>query len=212
MKNLTKLLLIAIIFSLSNNMWAQKFGVKAGLNLANMLIKDDQSESNTKMKIGFHIGGVGEMSINEMISLEAGLLLSTKGYKAEESGVKTTCNLMYIDIPIDAKAKFDVGGLKVFGFAGPYFGMGLSGKTKTEGDVMGVSMNSEDDIKWGSGDDAMLKRLDFGLTVGAGVQIDAIEVSLAYNLGLANISATTDGGSKVKNKVIGLSVAYKFGK
>ena len=70
----------------------------------------------------------------------------------------------------------------------------------------------EEDVEWGSDkekDD--LKRLDFGLTMGGGVEINSIQIGLTYALGLANISSYTDYGTKINNRVLGLSVGYKFG-
>ena len=121
-------------------------------------------------------------------------------------------NLLYLDIPLSAKASFDLGGTKIYGVFGPYLGFGLSGKSKYEEAFDGETESDEEDIKWGSDEDESdLKRLDFGLTMGAGVEINSIQIGLSYALGLANISPYTDGGSKINNRVLGLSVGYKFG-
>lgn len=91
--------------------------------------------------------------------------------------------------------------------------MGLSGKSKyevTDWDETETE-TEEEDIKWGSDYESDFKRLDFGLTMGAGVEINSIQIGLTYGLGLANISPSTDNGSKINNRVLGLSVGYKFG-
>ncbi len=54
--------------------------------------------------------------------------------------------------------------------------------------------------------------LYISLTVGAGLALNAIEVGVSYNLGLANVSPYSDGGYKANHRVIGVSVAYKFGR
>lgn len=222
MKNLIKLLILVFAFSAATETIAQTFGVKAGLNLSNMLVKDDDDtySDDFKMKPGFHVGVTAEFPFSDMVSFETGLLLSTKGYKIseEESIMGETlkfegkANLLYIDIPLTAKATFDVGGAKLYGTFGPYLGFGLSGKYKSEVSGGGESETEEEDVKWGSGDDDDLKRLDFGLTIGAGLALNAIEVGVSYNLGLANVSPYSDGGYKENHRVIGVSVAYKFGR
>ena len=122
-------------------------------------------------------------------------------------------NLIYLDIPLTAKASFDLGGARIYGVFGPYIGMGLSGKNKFEITAMGETETEEEDIKLGSDEDEDdVKRLDFGLTMGAGVEISSIQIGLSYGLGLANISPYTDGGSKISNRVLGISVGYKFGR
>ena len=222
MKNLVKLFLVVIaITTATGELFAQKFGIKAGLNLSNMLIKDDIEtlSDDFKMNPGFHIGATAEFPLTEMFSFETGLLLSTKGFKTSEGetfeGVtymyKSKANLLYIDIPLTAKASFDLGGAKIYGVFGPYLGIGLSGKTKYEGNFNGETISVEEYIDWGSDEEySDLKRMDFGLTVGAGVELNSIQIGLIYSLGLANISAYTYGGSEVKNRVLGISVGYRF--
>jgi len=222
MKNLSKLLIVVVLLAIGNQCYAQIFRVKAGLNLSNMLYKDNDAtlSDHFKMIPGFHIGATAEFPINKMFSFEPGLLLSTKGYKAEESetyqGVtseyKANLTLYYIDIPLNAKATFDVGGVKIYGAFGPYLGIGLSGKGKTETNYMGQTESDNHDVKWGSdAENDDLKRFDFGLTFGAGAEIKSFLFGISYGLGLVNISSYTDGGTKACNRVLGISVGYKFG-
>jgi hypothetical protein len=135
------------------------------------------------------------------------LILSSKGYKYDENEWKETSNLYYLDIPLNAKTYFDVGGQKVFVTLGPYLGMGLLGKCKSEVD----GESESEDVKWGSSDEDDYKRLDFGVAAGAGIELNTIRIGVSYGLGLANISPTTEGGFKISNRVIGISVAYIFG-
>ena len=223
MKYLVKLFLVVIAFTMATDeLFAQNFGLKGGLNLSNMLMKDDDDtySDDYKMKPGFHVGATAEFPLSEMFSFETGLLLSTKGFQISEEETEMgetykmegKLNLLYLDIPLTGKAKFDVGGAKIYGVFGPYVGMGLSGKSKYEATYDGETETEEEDIEWGSDEDESdLKRLDFGLTMGAGVEINSIQIGLSYNFGLANISPYTEGGTKVNNRVLGLSVGYKFG-
>ena len=223
MKNLLKLLIVVIGFTMTTESYAQTFGVKAGLNLSNMLVEDDDDTYSDDFKVnpGFHVGATAEFPITELFSFETGLLLSTKGFKVSEEETfmgetvkyESKLNLIYLDIPLTAKASFDLGGARIYGVFGPYIGMGLSGKNKFEITAMGETETEEEDIKLGSDEDEDdVKRLDFGLTMGAGVEISSIQIGLSYGLGLANISPYTDGGSKISNRVLGISVGYKFGR
>jgi hypothetical protein len=222
MKYLVKLFVVVIAFTMTTELFAQNFGFKAGLNLSNMLAKDDEDtySDDFKMNPGFHLGATAEFPLAEMISFETGLLLSTKGFKISEEEtffgetIKTEMkmNLLYLDVPLTAKATFDLGGAKIYGVFGPYAGLGLTGKIKVEATFDGETLTEEEDILWGSDEDESdLKRLDFGLIMGAGVEINSIQIGLTYGLGLANISPVTDGGSIINNRVLGLSVGYKFG-
>lgn len=221
MKNLSKLAFIVIFLAASLPTLAQ-ITIKGGLNLSTMVVKDDEGtySEDFKMRPGFHFGVTTEFKISDMASFETGLLLMNKGFKdsqKETYGGETfvydeNVSLLYLDIPLLAKAYFSVGDMKIYGALGPYAGIGLSGKDHWESSGMDGSDSGTDDIKWGSGDQDHLKRLDYGIWLGAGVEIKSIMLGAFYNYGLANISATTDGGSKINNRVVGISVGYVINK
>ena len=199
MKKLIIFIAVAVLFTYSADSFAQTFGVRGGLNMSNMLLKSDENTADTKAKVGFHIGGTAEFEITDMFSFETGLFLMTMGYKYEVLSVDYKTNLLYLNIPITAKARYELDNFSLYGLFGPYIGLGLSGK------------NNSVDIEWGSGDSDNLKRFDFGWTIGAGVEYEAFMAGLSYNLGLANIAAQTEGGYKAKNRAFLISVGYRFG-
>ena len=203
MKNLMKLFLVIIVFALNTETFAQRFGIMGGLNLSNMAFKSDASSTSYDTKPGFHIGASFEIPIFKIISIEPALLFSSKGCKTTMFGVDVKTNLYYLEVPINVKATFDVKVLKIYGALGPYIGIGLFGNAKAK--------DEKESIEWGS--DGDLKRIDVGLTFGAGVEIGAIPIyfGLSYSLGLSNISASSDGGASINNRVFGISVGYKFG-
>ena len=216
MKNLVMhfALVLILVLTMITESYAQSFRLKTGLNLSNMLMKDDANNYNddSKNKLGFHIGATAEFPLSEILSFETGLLLSTKGFKLNRKGYVGKLNLDYLDIPITGKASFDIKGVKFYGVFGPYLGMGLSGKSNFENTFEGETKIEEEVINWGSDkEESDFKRLDFGITIGGGIEIKSIQIGLSYNLGLANISPDSDDGFRMKNRVLGLSVGYKFG-
>ncbi len=223
MRNLTKLLVVVLALTMTTELFAQNFGIKGGLNLSNMRVKDDNKtySDDYRIKPGFHIGATAEFPLAEMLSFETGLLLSTKGFTASKATfiygggtLKSTLrtNLLYLDIPLTVKGSSDLGRAKSYGVFGPYLGFGLSGKTKYKKTSNYTTSSYTKDIEWGSDKDKSdLKRLDFGLTMGTGVEINSIQIGLSFNLGLANISPNTDGGAKINNRVFRVSIGYIFG-
>ncbi len=126
MKTFTKILVVVTLLTIVTESKAQIVGIKAGLNLANMVIKNDNmtmSEDFT-MNPMFHVGPTLEFPLGEVLSFETGLLLSVKGYNYDE-GQHDKTNLFYLDVPLRAKATFDIGGIGIYGAAGPYAGMGI---------------------------------------------------------------------------------------
>lgn len=202
--------------------FAQMFGVKAGFNLSNVLEKDDNRtySDDYKMNPGFHAGLTMDVPLVSVLSFETGLLVSTKGYRVDKAVVmagvplnmKGSVTTFYLEIPLTAKASFDVGDVKIYGAFGPYVGLGLTGKTKMEFSRNGSSFEETRDIDWGTdqfNDDLM--RWDFGLTAGTGVEFGPMQVGLSYGFGLVNISPYDNNGYRLNNRVLGLSVGYRFG-
>ena len=219
MKNLEKLLMVIFMMTMASMAFSQTFGVKAGLNLSNMLIKDNTTTYSTdfKMNPGFHVGATVEFPFGEVFSLEPGLLLTTKGYKFEDTydllpdgkyNYTMKLNNYYLEIPLYAKAGFDVGNARIYGALGPYVGVGLWGKIVTE--IEGQDKEKEN-VKWGSNaDEDDLKRFDFGMTAGVGFEFSSFLLEVSYGYGLTNLSPYTTDGLKMNNRVLGISAGYKF--
>jgi hypothetical protein len=197
-----------------------KIYLKGGLNLADVVIKDneDNYSEDIKSKLGFHTGLTAEFPINEIVSIEPGLFFKAKGIKNEVSesyqGVSyktsTNANLNYLDIPVVAKASHKMGNLTAYGSLGPYLGFGLSGRSKMEETYNGETQSTDEKIKWGSGSDDDLKRLDYGLTAGAGIEVNNIQIGLSYDLGLANISADTNNGMQTKVRCFNITLGLRI--
>jgi hypothetical protein len=224
MKKLTLLLIVLSTFFSISNSFAQSFIVNAGFNLSNMLLKDDYENfsDQDKMKPGFQVGATMQIPANGMFSFETGLVFINKGAKSkyeetfvnEQYSYKGVINLYYIKVPLLAKATFDVGSILIFGELGPYLGIGLFGNIKSKFTYQGETNTDNQEIIWGTdANNDELKRLDYGLTFGAGILIKKkIQVGLSYDLGLANISSYTEDGSTIKNRAINITVGYRLGK
>ncbi len=215
MKNLVKLFLIGFALLMASQSFAQNLILKGGLNMANMLEKDDDDtySDDYKMKPGFHAGLGVEIPVSEAIALEVGALMTTKGLKIKDEifGVdySATLNTLYLDIPVLLKPYFEVAeGTKIFGAVGPYVGLGLAGNLK----VKAAGETDTESLDWGNDEDKDdFKRLDFGLSIGGGIEIKGLQVGVSYGLGLANISPYSDDGYKSQNRVLAISVGYKLG-
>lgn len=210
-----------IVFPVSTDLFAQKFGIKAGLNMSNVLYKDNDKtySDDYKIKPGFHVGGTADFSIRDNFSFATALLVSTKGYKIsteQDSGFgivqyDASVNLIYLEIPLTPKISFDAGAAKIYIALGPYVAVGVGGRSKIEITYNGETDEDTNEVKWGSNEDNNeIKRLDIGLTAGAGVEFDHVQLGLSYGHGLSNNSANTENGRKAQNRVLGFSVGYKF--
>ena len=180
---------------------AQHIGIKGGLNLAKMKFEAANVDWATNSLTAFQVGLVGDFEISDPIYFNTGLLFSQKGTKLNVLGVDVKIPVNFLEIPLNIAYKYDLGEAKLYGQAGPFIGIALTGKTKSGDD--------EEDIEFGSDDDEW-KRLDAGLNFGAGVEIAAVQLGVNYGLGLANLANEED--AMIKTGVFSITAAYFFGK
>jgi hypothetical protein len=212
--------LLILFLIISKVTFAQTFTIKAGLNLSNMVIKDNSKiySEDFNMNPGFHAEITYDYQFSNKFMVETGLLLSTKGFKQNESQTGTsgvynlsqTLDLYYLVIPYNGKLYFEKLGMKIYVLLGPYLGLGLSGKRKLEGNLYGSSSSNETKIKWGSESQNDLRRFDFGLTMGAGIQIKSLEIGISYDLGLSNMMPDDFNlySTNIKSRVLAVSIGY----
>lgn len=212
-KNLV-LLLIAVC--LSSSAFAQiTWNARLGMNMTNFTKIDD-----AKMKIGYSISAGMDYAFTDMWSIQPSLVFNSKGAKnnvyRDNKKIKETYTPNYLDIPILAAAKFNLAENTRFVVnAGPYFGFGLGGKLKVKApDQPDASYKLF--TKAAGSDEAIMKRFDFGLQFGVGVEYGHLLANLTGMFGF--ISPFKDGyikdtnGDKISPKNIGfnISVGYRF--
>ena len=109
------------------------------------------------------------------------------------------------------KATFPDKSVGFYALAGPYLGFGLSGTSQNEFIVQFMILQSEESIHFGSDPDSDdLRRLDFGLTLGTGVQLESFRFEFTYGLGLSNLTVDPSRGSMQHSRCFAVSVAYGF--
>ncbi|MFO7868337.1 MAG: porin family protein [Bacteroidales bacterium] len=214
MKNVIKVLLVVSITLFAYQSHAQSVSFKGGVTLANMYDEDDNGtrSDDYDMNAGFHVGALFAVPISDIVSIEPGIVFTTKGMKTETtilgSDIEMNANLYYVDVPITIRTTFPVSNnVSLYANAGPYVGVGISGNTLWSNDAG----DEETDIEWGSDENEDdMKRLDAGITVGAGLEINSILLGASYDYGLANISAYQGSGTLMQNRVLKISVGYKL--
>lgn len=196
--------------------YAQSIGIKGGMNLSTVTMKNAyyRTFSGISLRTGYHFGVTGDYPINEFLWLESGLILSNRGYKNRDrlpSGQLNArdpeINLFYLDIPVLAKIPFAVGNTKMYGQAGGYLGIGLQGGTNYSTFTSETFLLTNREIQWGSANN--LKRLDYGLQIGLGVEIKAFHVGASYSFGLANMSVNNENNFSMHNRNISISLGYR---
>jgi len=228
-----KLFIAAICIAAFSNARSQVY-VQGGISLANITNTTSGQTEHNNMLTTFNAGLLGRFGLSSTVDLESGVLLSGKGSKAEtyftgskdDNYVKTKFNPLYIEVPLNLVVRVPLEKkTNIFFHAGPYAAMGIAGKSKTESKLFGLASSSESDIKFSNDnpftsqqEDAAynkLKRFDFGLNIGGGIDLDKVLLKLNYGFGLTKINSTDPNNSaddKNKYRVLSFSIGLPISK
>ncbi|MBT3417405.1 MAG: PorT family protein [Flavobacteriales bacterium] len=216
-KLFTILTLVALTATIS---FAQTFGIKAGLNMANTTNGSDLQEMydafeiKNNMMLGISVGATGSFEISDLMNLSAELNFTQKGTKASMGGVDDdfVTKINFIDIVPSASFKIAEG---FSANVGPYIGFALSGtQTVQEIDLItGETTTTSEAIDF---EEDEIGTLDYGLNIGVSYVLnEMIAINAGYSLGLADLNA--EGGEfddedySQKTNGIYFSVGYLFG-
>lgn len=179
------------------------YGLKAGVNLPNYHF---ENFNDSKSTTNFHVTGYLDAPISSNFYIQPGVSLQGKGAKIAQVGeTEFTQNTMWLEIPVNAVAKFHTGDAGNFFIgAGPYLAFGLSGKNK----VSSGDNNAEiGDFKFGKNESQ--KGIDAGVNFLAGYQLSSgLTIGAGYGLGLMDISPETNPFGKQNNRVLSFSLGF----
>ena len=194
-------LLILILFSESRAQSPVEFGIRGGVNLANL----GNVDFDTRVRTGILAGIYADISLPILpFALETGVYFSQKGSEFDESDVELTFKLDYIEVPVLVKLPFgNLPQLKPYFIAGPYVEFNVNAEVETEGrnDVFTVDLDDETEF------------FNFGAMVGVGSDLDIGLIKLnfqgRFGLGLRDVfnDQFSDGE---KHQVFSILVGFSF--
>src|SRR5690554_4374582 len=203
-----KLILSAVAVLFVLGAYAQTplgYGIKAGVNLPNYSFSNESTDFETKSSTNFHVTAYLDAPITSNFYIQPGVSLQGKGAKLYENGsLALTQNTMWVEVPVNAVAKFYTGDAGNFYIgAGPYAAFGISGKNKWESDLG----STETDFKFGKDEDQ--KSFDAGVNFMAGYQLSSgLTLGAGYGLGLTDIAPNGSGSVKQNNRVLSFSIGF----
>lgn len=162
---------------------------KGGLNYSTF-----NDTENVEYKTGFLIGGYANFKIPmSPVSVQPEVLYAQYGADVEDSDASFVVN--YVQVPVLLKFGFETPAAKPNVYFGPY----MSFNTKAEIENDDGSLNLEDNAK----------DTEFGVVVGAGVDVSKIRLGLRYTAGLSNV-ADDDFNDSAKNGALALTIGLAF--
>lgn len=201
------------LFLISNTIQAQdkddtqaRFGVKGGINLANLYVDDVNDE---RAKLGLHAGLWMKAPVGEFFAIQPELIWSSKGTRigsynnipfTQDGDVRF--NLNYIDLPVLASLTLGPISLQ----AGPYVSYLFNANVKN----LREDLTASNVVSLDEGD---FQKLDYGLAGGIAVDIKGFQLGGRYNYGLREIGKSNIAGQvtrNAKNQVLQLFVSVGF--
>jgi hypothetical protein len=224
---------LALIALTEANAQSMSIGPEAGLNLSTMMAKYNGVTNTGEYLPGLKIGGIFDIGLSPMLSLQPGLMFQMKGYKNDFTSTVVINNLTYqqteeatvranyLEIPLNLQLNINAGRGDFFVGAGPYAAFALGGSVNSK-DTRTLATNTEGtttttehsrDLEVGENvatDDIM--GTDVGLNINTGYKWNSgLLIRGNAGFGLMNIQPGGDDMNSLRNFTVGLSVGYLFG-
>ncbi|MBS1952019.1 MAG: hypothetical protein OJF59_001041 [Cytophagales bacterium] len=203
-----RLSLLCILFlsttflALSQNL---SFGIRGGLNVSNLSMSHTGLPDNQqKARTSFNIGGYGQYSLNEKMTIQTELFYSEEGASFSNPGTElpANINLSYLSLPLFFKYNIYK---KLYAMAGPQVSYLLSAQSVYEDGTPYNVMNEH-------------SKSVIGFVPVVGYDWKNFSINVRYNIGLTNIpkslsywNYTRYIDNHVKSNVFSLVVGYKIG-
>ena len=180
-----------------------KFGLKAGVNFANVY-DEENNDYVADGKAGFAAGGFLSIPLGKFIGFQPEVMYSQKGFKASGTVLGASYNFertsTFLDIPLQLQIK----PIEELTFVvGPQFSYLLDTKNEFNGNT---STTQEDAIN-----NENYKKNIFGFVVGADVNLENFVISGRAGWDISkNDSDGNNTTPRYKNQVIQLTLGYRF--
>lgn len=189
----TLALAVALLVSAGTAHAQTSFGVKAGLNLANLSIDEADDTFEPENRTGFVAGVFVTMRGGGIFAFQPEVLISSQGAKFSDAVDSGTAKIDYLQVPLLAR----LGPSNVGIVVGPSIGYRIKAK------LSGGGLTSDEDFS------DQIERMDVGLVAGVTGDIGRLVLDGRYTWGLTNIEKEATA-EKTKNRVISLTVGLRF--
>jgi opacity protein-like surface antigen len=176
-------------------------GITAGLSSYSEKVSTSGISVTNDSKAGLAFGGVLDIAIMNMFSIEPGVIFSMRGGQSSSYGITLKEYLTYLALPLHFKLKYPVTPI-----VSPYALAGLN---------LGILLSAKDDDGTNSVDiKNSLNTTDFGIDLGAGVEFSVSSAvpfaEFVYNLGLSNIYKNAPADFSLKTNGMEIKVGLRF--
>ena len=187
-------LAVALLVSAGTAHAQTSFGVKAGLNLANLSIGEAEDTFDPDNRTGLVAGVFVTIPGGGIFAFQPEALISMQGAKFSDGSDSGTAKIDYFQVPLLAR----IGPSKVAIVVGPSIGY----RFRAELSAAGLSPDDEDFSD-------QIERMDVGLVTGVTADVGRLVLDGRYTWGLTNIEKDATA-EKTKHRVISLTLGLRF--
>jgi hypothetical protein len=191
-------LLLALLSGTAASAQSIQAGVKGGVNFATVTFEGEPDATS-----GHWFGVVGAfvvMPVHGGVSLQPEVLYTRKGAQLRGAGAQPTLLLDYLEVPVLARVSTNAFGTKVFFVGGPAVAWRVRARTRTKFSGATEEVDISD----------QLRRLDFGIVGGAGVELESLFIDGRYTLGLTDINKDSTDAARAVNRAVSVTVGWRF--
>ena len=172
------------------------YGLKAGMNFANVAIDADEAPSPDG-RVGVLAGMFATIPMPWRLTLQPEAIYTVKGASFEFEGLETNYIVDYVEVPV--LARFRV--LKsAYVLAGP----SMAFRVRARNRIAFGGSTEEIDL------DADVETFDLGVVGGVGIDIGRWLVDARYTYGVSDTDKDTSDEVKIHNRAFSLSAGFRF--
>jgi opacity protein-like surface antigen len=178
-----------------------RFGIKAGVNIANIIKDNGNNDFKTDAKTGFNAGLTADIKLTDGIAFTPEVLYSQKGYKLSSGNSEYKRTTNFIDVPILASIRL-ASPLNLV--VGPQVSFLMSTSTKYTSNNSTLTVNNNDSDNF--------KKSLLGGVIGLRYDLtNSVDVHGRYAIDFQknNENGTTET-PEFKNQVWSFGLGYKF--
>ena len=158
-----------------------KFGLKGGLDLTELKLKNAGEMFKAENKAGWFVGPTLKLSMAGGLGFDIAALYNQRESEVfSESESFEKLKTKQIIVPLNVRYAIGLGSaFNIFGYAGPQVAFRLGDEVQTLTDA------KNEVAEW------RLKNSNFSVNIGAGVTIENLQLSANYNIGLGKTGDVT---------------------
>jgi hypothetical protein len=206
------------------------YGLKAGYTVSNVHAQKKSDITETKSMSSFNVAAYVDINFTDHFSLQTGLSVIGKGssiavgQRNDFTWTEYNSNPIYLELPINAVAKIPLGNIydrcNIILGGGPYVAMGVAGKNRMNGNYLGRSFSTTENLNFSNDDQPVnstnyygeFKKFDVGINALAGIEYHWFTFNLNYGYGVVNVNpgANLTQIDRFKNRTFSASVGVRL--